>query len=63
MENIVREICGSEYLSTFRDRWHRAWLGEGDIKLLAEVGHNSVRLPIRACSFLMDEPGMGIQWN
>lgn len=61
LEQIVRETCGSKYLETFWDRWHRAWLGEEDIKLLAERGYNSVRLPIRACSFLMEEPG--IQWN
>ena len=61
LEQIVRETCGSKYLETFWDRWHRAWLNEGDIKLLADRGYNSVRLPIRACSFLKEEPG--IQWN
>ena len=61
LEQIVRETCGTKYLETFWDRWHRAWLGEGDIKLLAERGYNSVRLPIRACSFLKEEPG--IEWN
>lgn len=61
LEQIVRETCGTEYLESFWDRWHRAWLGENDIKLLAERGYNSVRLPIRACSFLKEEPG--IHWN
>jgi len=61
LEQIVRETCGSRYLETFWDRWHRAWLGEADIRLLAERGYNSVRLPIRACSFLKEEPG--IEWN
>ncbi len=61
LENIVRETCGSKYLESFWDRWHRAWLNEADIKLCADRGYNSVRLPIRACSFLMEEPG--IQWN
>lgn len=61
LEQIVRECCGSRYLETFWDRWHRAWLGEEDIKLLADRGYNSVRLPIRACSFLKEEPG--VEWN
>ncbi len=61
LEQIVRETCGSKYLSTFWDRWHRAWLGEQDIALLARRGYNSVRLPIRACSFLKEEPG--IEWD
>ena len=61
LEQIVRELCGSEYLRTFWDRWHRAWLSEEDIRLLAERGYNSVRLPVRACSFLLEEPG--IAWN
>ncbi len=61
LEQIVRETCGTKYLETFWDRWHRAWLSEGDIRLLAEQGYNSVRLPIRACSFLKEEPE--IEWN
>ena len=61
LAQIVRETCGSKYLETFWDRWHRAWLDEPDIKLLADRGYNSVRLPIRACSFLKEEPG--IEWN
>ena len=61
LEQIVRETCGSKYLETFWDRWHRAWLSENDIRLLSERGYNSVRLPIRACSFLKEEPGT--EWN
>ncbi|MBQ6678992.1 MAG: cellulase family glycosylhydrolase [Lachnospiraceae bacterium] len=61
LEQIVRETCGSKYLESFWDRWHRAWLSEADIRLLSERGYNSVRLPIRACSFLKEEPG--IEWN
>lgn len=61
LEQIVRETCGTQYLETFWDRWHRAWLGKKDIELLAKRGYNSVRLPIRACSFLKEEPG--VQWN
>ena len=61
LEQIVKETCGSKYLETFWDRWHRAWLDERDIKLLADRGYNSVRLPIRASSFLKEEPG--IEWN
>ncbi len=61
MEHILRETCGTEYTESFWDRWHRAYLSEEDIKLLAERGYNSVRLPIRAGTFLKEEPG--VQFN
>lgn len=61
MEQVVRETCGSAYAEEFWKKWHRAYLGEADIRHLSELGYNSVRLPIRACCFLREEPG--IQFN
>lgn len=58
MDLILRETCGSAYAEGFWDRWHRAYLAEADIKALAGYGYNSVRLPVRACSFLKEEPGI-----
>lgn len=58
MDNILRETCGTKYTEEFWKRWRRAYLTEADIRLLSERGYNSVRLPIRAWSFLYEEPGI-----
>lgn len=61
MDLILRETCGTKYAEEFWGRWRRAYLTEADIELLSRRGYNSVRLPIRAWSFLYEEPG--IHWN
>ncbi len=54
----VRELAGSEYRKTFWQRWYRAYLGEDDIRLLADMGYNSIRLPLESGGFLFEEPGI-----
>lgn len=61
MEYVLQETCGTEYTKKFWPRWHRAYLSEEDIHALADFGYNSVRLPIRASTFLYEEPS--IQFN
>ena len=60
MKSTIRELCGTEYAESFEDRWINNYLQEGDIALMAELGFNSVRLPISARLFLAEEPG--IHW-
>lgn len=60
-DQTIRELCGSDYAASFWSKWHRNHLGEADIKAMAELGLNSVRLPLNADAFLYDEPGL--QWN
>ena len=57
----VRELAGTQYASTFWQRWYRAYLSEGDIRAMAELGYNSVRLVLDGNGFLYEEPG--IQFN
>ncbi len=57
----VRELCGTEYTKTFWSRWYRAYLSEGDIRAMAEMGYNSIRLVLDGSAFLYEEPG--ISWN
>ena len=54
MDQILRETCGTKYAEEFWKRWRRLYLTEEDIALLSRRGYNSVRLPIRAGSFLYD---------
>ncbi len=61
MDALIRELCGTEYARCFWPRWYRKQLGEKDIQAMAELGYNSVRLPLNSAAFLLEEPG--IQWN
>lgn len=60
MESTVRELCGTEYAKEFARKWYRSYLSKEDIRLMAEMGYNSVRLPVSARLFLEEEPG--IHW-
>lgn len=56
LDAAVKELCGSEYAAGFWGRWTRNHLGEGDIRTMAEMGYNSVRLPVTSWLFLPEEP-------
>ena len=58
MSSTIRELCGSEYTREFWPRWHLNHLGEADIRAMAELGYNSLRLPITAWVLLPEEPGI-----
>lgn len=54
----VRELAGTAYTETFWPRWYRTHLREADIRAMAEMGFNSVRLAMDAAGFLYEEPGI-----
>ncbi len=56
VESTVRELCGTAYAKDFMRRWQDIYLSEEDIKTMAELGYNSVRLSISARLFLAEEP-------
>lgn len=56
MSQTIRELCGSAYADTFWPRWHANHLGEADIRAMAELGYNSIRLPITAWILMPEEP-------
>ncbi len=58
MEAAIRELCGTEYAESFWPKWYRNHLGEADIKAMANLGYNSVRLVLSARAFLLEEPGI-----
>ena len=57
-EALIRELCGSEYASTFWDRFHSNFINESDIEAIASYGFNSVRIPINSRILIEDEPGI-----
>lgn len=56
METTVRELCGSKYARDYWIRWAKNYVTEEDIRLMAKMGYNSVRLPISSRLFLVEEP-------
>lgn len=60
METTVRELAGTAYAKEFAKKWYHSYLSEEDIRLMADMGYNSVRLPVSARLFLAEEPE--IQW-
>lgn len=58
VEQVVRELCGSDYLKSFWERWETNHLQEGDIRQMAEDGYNCVRLVLNSGALLYEEPGI-----
>ena len=58
MNQVIRELCGSDYARAFWPRWQANHLGEADIRAMAEWGYNSVRLPLTAWVLMPEEPEM-----
>ena len=52
----VREMCGTKYAGTFWKRWWEMQLTEDDIRAMAELGYNSVRLCLTSWALMPDEP-------
>ncbi len=57
-DQVLRETCGTKYAAEFWPKWQRNHLAEIDIRTMAELGLNSVRLPINAAALLEEEPGL-----
>lgn len=48
MEQLIESLCGSEYASSFWERYEKNYITCADIEWIASLGFNSVRLPINA---------------
>lgn len=55
IEALVEQLCGAEYAASFWERYYGSYITEADIRLAAENGFNSVRLPFNARHLM--EPG------
>ena len=60
IERIVEEVAGREYAARFWKRFRENYIRREDIARMAELGYNSVRIPINARLFL--EEGPGLNW-
>lgn len=58
IETVIEELTGSSYAKTFWQNFRKNYVTEDDIRLMAEWGYNSVRIPINARLFLEEGPGI-----
>nr|AIF25967.1 putative glycoside hydrolase [uncultured bacterium Ad_095_K16_contig2] len=58
IEAVVEELAGKAYADQFWRRFRANYITESDIRLMADMGFNSVRIPINARLFLEEGPGV-----
>ncbi|MDR2730389.1 MAG: glycoside hydrolase family 5 protein [Treponema sp.] len=58
IEKVVRELTGSAFSEYFWKEFRARYITKEDIRLMAELGYNSVRIPFNWRILLEDEPGL-----
>lgn len=58
IEAAIRDLTGTEYAEHFWKRFRESYITREDIRLMAEQGYNSVRIPIGWRVLMEDEPGI-----
>ena len=58
IESVIEELTGKAYAEKFWKRFRAQYITENDIQLMADMGYNSVRVPINARLFLKEGPGI-----
>ena len=61
LEQVVRELAGSEYAEGFWRQFRKNYICRENILRMAQLGYNSVRLPIGWRVLMEEEPG--IRWR
>ncbi|MFB9326405.1 glycoside hydrolase family 5 protein [Paenibacillus aurantiacus] len=58
IESVIRELTGTAYAEQFWAQFREHYVTREDIRLMAEQGYNSVRIPINWRLLMEDEPGI-----
>ena len=58
IEAVVEELTGKAYAEKCWKRFRASYITESDIQMMADMGCNSVRVPINARLFLREGPGV-----
>lgn len=58
IEEAFRQLAGREYADAFFPRYREAFVTEGDIRRMSELGFNSVRVSFNAKHLLREGPGV-----
>lgn len=61
IEAVIQELTGTAYSQHFWKRFRERYVTREDIKRMAELGYNSVRIPFNWRVLMEDEPG--IAWR
>ncbi len=56
--SVIRHLTGTEYSQKFWKIFRETYITKRDIEMIAEMGFNSIRIPINASVILADEPGL-----
>ena len=54
MERVLEELCSARYAQRFWKRFREEYITEADIALMAEMGYNSLRVPLLARNLMSD---------
>ncbi|MDR0401354.1 MAG: cellulase family glycosylhydrolase, partial [Treponema sp.] len=57
IEETIRDLAGSAYAERFWRAFRASYITAEDIKRMAELGYNSLRIPFNWRLFMEDEPG------
>ena len=58
IEEAIRTLCGTDYATRFWRVFRDTYVARRDIEMIAEMGFNSVRIPINARILQREEPGL-----
>ncbi len=58
IEAVIQELAGSGYAETFWRSYRENYVSREDIRCMASLGYNSVRIPISWRIFMEEEPGV-----
>ena len=58
IEAVVEELTGKAWADRFWKRFRASYITESDIQMMADMGYNSVRIPINSRLFLREGPGV-----
>jgi len=61
MEQTIRDLAGTTYATKFWEQFRENYVTREDIRIMAEMGYNSVRIPFGWRVLMEDEPG--ITWK
>lgn len=55
IEKLIKDTCGEKYNNIFWNKYYNNYISEFDIKLIADKGFNSIRIPINARTLFRDK--------
>ncbi|MBR4443560.1 MAG: cellulase family glycosylhydrolase [Clostridia bacterium] len=58
IEAVIAELAGEDYAASFWPRFRANYIAEKDFEMMAQMGYNSVRIPINARLFVEEAPGV-----